>query len=417
METVPKIVRERLQAGKSGSHPDANLLAAFAEKSLTLREQSQMLDHLAGCTPCREIVSLSQPQYDLRQVTAVPVPRTSWLSGRILQWGALAACVAVAGTVVLLRHQRTEKSAEISTYYDTTPQSRDRLEHLDSKADATTVKKLDDAPIARREPAATSANAISRDQKAALQKQRLTAREVDSRRAFALSPAPVGGLAPATSAIAEKPAAPPPSSLALQKLPAQEEAKKEIAADKVQSVPQVAANESVNGATVALGAQAESVVVESQATNAPSAGLRAGTAMGGMVAKNKDNSVNDRQTDQFRSKIAFPKTRWQISADGQIMRSQDLGESWQSVQVADSVVFRALCVTDREVWVGGSQGNLFYSSDAGAHWEQIKPAFGGQTLTSDISQIQFADPQHGTVSTTDHQTWTTADGGHAWRKQ
>jgi len=107
--------------------------------------------------------------------------------------------------------------------------------------------------------------------------------------------------------------------------------------------------------------------------------------------------------------------RWQLSAEGKLIRSGDLGKSWQTVQVADKVVFRALCVADREVWVGGGQGNLFYSSDAGQHWEQVKPSANGQILTADITTIEFKDPQHGKLTTANHQAWTTSDGGHAWQ--
>jgi hypothetical protein len=62
MEQLSKIVQERLQATeKAGIHPDAGLLTAFAEKSLGDREQSQVLQHLAQCVNCREVVSLAMP--------------------------------------------------------------------------------------------------------------------------------------------------------------------------------------------------------------------------------------------------------------------------------------------------------------------------------------------------------------------
>src|ERR1700674_126142 len=58
MEQVPKIVSQRLQAtAKPADHPDANVLAGFAEKSLTERERVQVMDHLGQCLDCREVVS------------------------------------------------------------------------------------------------------------------------------------------------------------------------------------------------------------------------------------------------------------------------------------------------------------------------------------------------------------------------
>ena len=107
--------------------------------------------------------------------------------------------------------------------------------------------------------------------------------------------------------------------------------------------------------------------------------------------------------------------RWQLSPEGKVIKSSDLGQSWQTIPVADKVVFRALCVTGQEIWVGGAQGNLFYSSDAGQQWEQVKPMAKGQTLTADITAIEFKDSRHGKVTTADHQTWTTSDDGHTWK--
>jgi len=50
MEQLPKIVQRRLRAAaKPGIHPDPDLLAAFVEKSLSDRERSQVLEHLADC--------------------------------------------------------------------------------------------------------------------------------------------------------------------------------------------------------------------------------------------------------------------------------------------------------------------------------------------------------------------------------
>ena len=60
MQNVPKIVRERLKAAATivnhlDSHPDANVLTAFAERSLGENERGVVLDHLARCGDCRDI--------------------------------------------------------------------------------------------------------------------------------------------------------------------------------------------------------------------------------------------------------------------------------------------------------------------------------------------------------------------------
>ena len=75
MEQLPKIVGQRLQAvSRAEAHPDANLLTAFAEKSLLPREQTQILEHLAACSECREVVAQAQPEENLQHVAAAAVP-------------------------------------------------------------------------------------------------------------------------------------------------------------------------------------------------------------------------------------------------------------------------------------------------------------------------------------------------------
>src|SRR4051794_26059698 len=110
MEQLPKIVAQRLQAvSRTETHPDANLLAAYAEKSLLPREQTQILEHLATCVECREVVAHAQPEEVLQRVAvAAGAPmavRRSWFSGAAVRWAVLAACVVVVGAAVISRTQ------------------------------------------------------------------------------------------------------------------------------------------------------------------------------------------------------------------------------------------------------------------------------------------------------------------------
>jgi Photosynthesis system II assembly factor YCF48/Putative zinc-finger len=71
-------------------HPDANLLAAFAEKKLQGREREEVLAHLGECADCREVLALATPE---RAPAARPVsPAWRWAAGA-------AAAVLVATSV------------------------------------------------------------------------------------------------------------------------------------------------------------------------------------------------------------------------------------------------------------------------------------------------------------------------------
>src|ERR1035438_10594176 len=87
MQNVPKIVRDRLQAAPPAvNHPDADLLTAFAERSLPDRERTVVLEHLARCGDCRGIVALSLPEVESVQTTVRPSP-SGWLTWPALRWG------------------------------------------------------------------------------------------------------------------------------------------------------------------------------------------------------------------------------------------------------------------------------------------------------------------------------------------
>jgi hypothetical protein len=109
--------------------------------------------------------------------------------------------------------------------------------------------------------------------------------------------------------------------------------------------------------------------------------------------------------------------RWTLSSDGTLQRSRDSGRSWQTIQVAENTVFRALAANGLEIWVGGAAGALFHSSDAGQHWTQVRPAVNGEALADDIIGVEFTDTLHGKVTTSVQEIWITADAGQSWQKQ
>jgi photosystem II stability/assembly factor-like uncharacterized protein len=119
MESVPKIVVKRLQSPPAESHPDADLLTAFAEQSLTGAERDHVVEHLARCGDCREVVSLALPP----QVESEPSAdsSTNWfrwtlLRGSALRWAAVAAGIVVItsiGTLQFRRQQRREVAFDV----------------------------------------------------------------------------------------------------------------------------------------------------------------------------------------------------------------------------------------------------------------------------------------------------------------
>ena len=106
MQNVPNIVRDRLQAAAPAvNHPDADLLTAFAERSLPDHERTVVLEHLARCGDCREIVALALPESESVQTPVRPSP-AGWLTWPALRWGIVAAGVVAIASVGVLQFQR-----------------------------------------------------------------------------------------------------------------------------------------------------------------------------------------------------------------------------------------------------------------------------------------------------------------------
>ena len=93
-----------------GIHPDADLLAAFAENALPEHERVACLEHLAGCPECREIVFVAQGAAGEDAMPAeqpgIPAPRRRrWF---VPVWVSAAAVVVIAVSVaVISRHKET----------------------------------------------------------------------------------------------------------------------------------------------------------------------------------------------------------------------------------------------------------------------------------------------------------------------
>src|ERR1035438_6365006 len=117
MSELPKIALARLRAKadapKPGSasagrpafgesaHPDANLIAAFAEKTLTDRERTQVLNHLSQCADCREVAAFVVPAVAMAEEPARTKSRLRWNPWPMLRWGALAGVLGILAIVVV----------------------------------------------------------------------------------------------------------------------------------------------------------------------------------------------------------------------------------------------------------------------------------------------------------------------------
>ena len=403
MNQIPESARRRMQAQAAGDHPDADLLAAFAEHTLAGNERERVLSHLAACTSCREVVSLAMPEQSDAEVVA-PAAH-AWFRWPMLRWTAVAATVIVvwaAVSVLAPRKQNQEVSAPV----------------------------VESVPAAKTaEPPVLQGSVEKKETPPPTSEKKFAARDESRQRA--------------DSAVAA-------NQPKTQALPSVAESRNAQMADKVTAAEQLKPLEAESAKAKAMeveGAKEENARKDALKLDAAaSKGAVSGGAAGGVVRGNvavtaqaapaapppatQNEAVNvQRQTAPLGGlRTGAPKVlskagraeegavRWRVSSTGAVERSGD-GKSWVKVEIDPGVTFRALSSNGGDLWAGGTGGALFHSADAGRSWSRVKVGDEGMWVTDAITAVDFPSPRNGFVTTASGAIWATQDAGRTWQRR
>jgi hypothetical protein len=362
MSEFRKIARERLDAQQAGggAHPDADLLAAFAEQSLSPQERQQVVAHLAVCADCRQVVALAFPAAEHPEPARSAEDSLAWHEWWVFRWAGLAAALTVIMVAVYLArpHPRVGQEAtapEKASDSFATPV----LPHVAAPAPAASPEQK---PAPRREAAKRSDKRVSGAAP--------VARPAESYEAFAApKSAPVNPPAAAADQSVELQAAAPP--------PARNAAKER--------------------ASTAATDQMEARPPQTSMLNQAVGGGLAGSAPAPLAKTHKIAAT----------------TRWSISESGSLQRSDNGGRTWNDVDVAGATGFRTVAAAGSDVWAGGARGALFHSRDGGDHWTRIAVGTAGSPVTADISRIEPTGAAIAVITSTGEK-WVSADSGATW---
>jgi Photosynthesis system II assembly factor YCF48/Putative zinc-finger len=468
MPDVPQFVLKRLKetVPVAGWHPDADLLTAFAEQSLAGDERGRVMEHLAVCGDCRDVVALALPETEIVDATAsVPAPRIGWLSWPALRWGAMAAGILAVISVGIVEYSHRNQQQIVAS---------------------NQVKETVTAPLGLSQPVASQATIpqveMKKKELATSSSEILNARKPAPTTSPAVQPrnfarngvgvgsgigavagigSGAGGGSSNSDALAQASQNPVATGAQLQN-PAPELRQQVKVGAMSETVEVSGASGQINTESATIN---QNVVAQNQA-NLP---LQGRSFVDMDVVKAKD-PVSGQAATAPAPQLATPGPlqtsanlmvralpRWTVSSSGVLQRSFDGGNTWENVNpalsdsyhgqammaaraaTADAAksaeqsvakqdrkvpsapspapIFRAVAAAGLEVWAGGSGGALYHTSDGGNHWTRVMPSDPRVALTGDVLSIQFSDPQNGRISTSTAELWTTSDGGQTWRKQ
>lgn len=387
MTGLPKFVRDQMgRTPAPSSHPDANLLTAFAENTLTAKEHRQVTEHLSVCADCREIVFLAQPEAVQTQAVLNPKPRRfTWMA-----WASVAAVVVVVASAVIMQHEQVTKTQQRVTVATTTtpPPSENKLVEPTTKSDTETPSTL---AIQREEPRHRKPELGAAKTKPS-PNPIFTAKDATVEMRDLKPPAPA--------------AVPPPTTdqeVFVAHVPLQQAPTGPVQRNIAGQIQQ--AQGPANTANNVNGAVANDTPL-AKAESAPSAKVakkqRAGTLQG---------IVAGYAAPPAAAPLPAARAHWQISATGTLERSL-VADSWTPVLTETGTKFHVVSVIGNSVWAGGEHGTLYVSRDGGANWNPI-----AIDTTATITSVHFSDDSHGTLQTAAGESWKTADAGKTWQKQ
>lgn len=375
MEELPKIVRSRLalQGSAGQAHPDANLLAAFAEQTLLEREHVSVSAHLAQCAECRETLALASVALE-PAVVHVTTKRHWFLEWRWVGAAAAACCVIA-----------------VALQYRVPPPPVEKPKLLVVRNGSAAAAPPAQPPAAQQIAVAPKLKVESLNNTVQLPPAAHPAQEQSPPVVIAHLDASASERYPAPAAA--RPVEPPAPPEQAKSLPPSALEPKET--------------------SEAVGAQKDIAAFQAQGALQPQASAFARGLRAPVVTARKISRVSE------------PHVLWSINASpanagkahGVVERSLDSGQTWEAAPLTDDVSFRTVVSAGLNVWAGGTNGALFHSADGGAHWDRITVSDVSGRLTGAIVNIDAQDSNLLKITTSTGEKWISSDGGRQWKRQ
>ncbi len=428
---IARLAGQSLRAGtKVGSAcPDPELLAAYADHSLTADETHECEAHFAACPKCQKLLALlavsasetpAQQQGELRDKSLVPssslevAPRTGQSPAKQSHWVKhwLVPVLGAAAVLTLWLVLRpaltppTQTSEVARTAAPTAPSPN---------SPAASAPPQNEIAQAEIPPAPATTAPAPKQREASPESNRESARDLDQLKAQAEKDNPRAQTAPQPSFQSpEQPADANPAYASPDihpKTPAE-------SAPPAAPAPYATAQSLVTVTTEVPVLETERNVRSADAASA----ARSAGPVGAIAGAAGAPSSFSNQTVAGLAKEAAPGVTfaagdgpmWRVGPAGNIERSNDKGTTWQPQASSVKADLLAGTAASAEVaWVVGREGVILRTTD-GQTWQRVTPP---NRLMVDWTNIQATDADHASIKSSDNRSFRTEDGGHTWTAQ
>ena len=473
----PKFERalaQHLRGDSAGACPDAETLAAYQERSLSLEEMAHWKQHISGCAACQETLALvettekqlkedwenkeipvfaaaGQPPAAMRSLAAVneeaPAEQTpaarvaapveiAWRPRPALLRWAIPVGAAAAGVLLWIgfheqRASQPSKSAIVQMTKNLpapVPAPEQKLNDGGQTAppmerDSLGGKFNEKSSRAREYTGAEtqfgSPGAPLAKPQAHAKDAEDTKKEAGSRRAdtFTYNAAPP----PPPARVLQQPKAPSPSSTT-------QSVEVSAAAPAVTSEPSAKTNDGAAGGVVggATGAGIANETVELESKSEARKKERATPRQQGAndldaaSAMMMKQGMTNRNVNALSALAPLPaviltpdhRVWWRLGPGGTLELTADSGKTWKPVSAgANAQLTTGSAPSSKICWIAGKAGTLVLTTDRGTHWKVLTTP-----ITGDLGGVSAKDAKHASIwDAARQQSFETSDGGANWK--
>lgn len=113
------------------------------------------------------------------------------------------------------------------------------------------------------------------------------------------------------------------------------------------------------------------------------------------------------------SSFIGPDSAWFVTLDGDLLRTENRGETWNRTTGGAVRRFKEVSFVDPLLgWAINDQGEFWNSDDGGLHWHLIAKLIDGER----VDGFSFVDQLHG-WAIEPFSVWRSNDGGLSWQRQ